>query len=1060
MLKKENTTDKTLCSEEIESAKLLGFKIVKILGTGTYGKVALCIKNSEINTCYYKDSDYHYTVGNKIDSVNDLYSNNGFLSKSIPFNTSTVNNTPLNISTVNSAPLNNSYHNNTPLNTSTVNSAPLNNSHPNNTLLNTNYTNNTHLNTGTFNNTLLNNSHDNNTLLNTNYTNNTLLYNNTNTTLYYALKFIRKDTKDLKVHFDRIKSEVQLHSLLNHSNIVKLYYSVQTKHHIVLVMEYVKGKELFYHIQQNTKLSEEQSRYIFNQILDALEYLHSHNIIHRDIKPENIIIGYGNSSKGVINSRGVLYNDKGVLDTISNKGVLYHNSNKGVLDTISNKGVLDTTSNKGVLYHNSNDDTLLDTSTVNNTLLDTSTVNNTLLDTSNDNTLLDTSTANNTLLDTSTANNTLLDTSNDNTLLEPDIEDNTSLSNSSYNNTLLTTSTNYSTYSNTPLTTTSTTPYISTALTNNTINNTPLSNTTTTCINNTPLTTTTTTCINNTPLTTTTTTSINNTPLTDTTTTSITNTPLPTLSVKIIDMGFATLYDPKTTIKNYCGSPYYSPPEMINGSRYIGPEIDIWSMGVLLYNMVEGKLPFDAKSLNTLYSKINRGSFKLSNNISSSLKDLLKCMLCVDISKRITLKGVKAHVWTKGVCVNYCFERISYVDPLIFSKVVEYFSVCGRFLYRKGRVNNRDRVVERIKGVSYRGIDGGVNDRDRVVERIKGVSYKGIDGGVNHNGEGMEGNYEGVNERDSNYEGVNNKDSNYKGVNNSTIQEGVNYDCCMCYTGTCWDNTLYDLNKPIQLSNGTVNTLFNKLYRNNSTETKIYTLLQNKMISGVSLREVGIIRNVCFDSKMCCPILYSERGCMKQNSINFYAEKKCFIGECINNLICNKGVNDSTVNNGYKYIDMNNSIIYDGGVIYNNGKGKEHINEILIDKKKNKPMCSLGWVFDKIKGFFKRKNVKKQIHHKTTLTCTNIKEIIYDLVKSYEYKVSRDNKVLSLLIHEPECVLIDIIVNGDFRIFKVEILYVNGCRDTFDYFCFRLMKEIRDMEDGRIVGEKYRSATF
>ncbi|KAK1347450.1 protein kinase [Hamiltosporidium tvaerminnensis] len=1002
MLKNENTTDKTLCSEEIESAKLLGFKIVKILGTGTYGKVALCIKNSEINTCYYKDSDYHYTVGNKTDSVNDLYSNNGFLSKSIPFNTSTVNNTP-NTSTVNSAPLNNSYHNNTLLNTKITNNTHLNTSTLNNTHLNTSTLNNTLLNNSHDNNTLLNNSHDNNTLLNTNYTNNTLLYNNTNTTLYYALKFIRKDTKDLKVHFDRIKSEVQLHSLLNHSNIVKLYYSVQTKHHIVLVMEYVKGKELFYHIQQNTKLSEEQSRYIFNQILDALEYLHAHNIIHRDIKPENIIIGYGNSSKGVINSRGVLYNDKGVLETFSNKGVLYHNSN---------------------------DNTLLDTSTANSTLLNSSNVN--------------------TLLDTSTANNTLLDTSNDNTLLEPDIEDNTSLSNSSYNNTLLTISTNYSTYSNTPLTTTSTTSYISTPLTNNTINNTPLTTTTTPSINNTPLTNTTTPSINNTPLTNTTTPSINNTPLTDTTTTSITNTPLPTLSVKIIDMGFATLYDPKTTIKNYCGSPYYSPPEMINGSRYIGPEIDIWSMGVLLYNMVEGKLPFDAKSLNTLYSKINRGSFKLSNNISSSLKDLLKCMLCVDISKRITLKGVKAHVWTKGVCVNYCFERISYVDPLIFSKVVEYFSVCGRFLYRKGRVNNRDRVVERIKGVSYRGIDGGVNDRDRVIERIKGVSYKGIDGGVNHNGEGMEGNYEGVN----------NKDSNYKGVNNSTILEGVNYDCCMCYTGTCWDNTLYDLNKPIQLSNGTVNTLFNKLYRNNSTETKIYTLLQNKMISGVSLREVGIIRNVCFDSKMCCPILYSERGCMKQNSINFYAEKKCFIGECINNLICNKGVNDSTVNNGYKYIDMNNSIIYDGGVIYNNGKGKEHINEILMDKKKNKPMCSLGWVFDKIKGFFKRKNVKKQIHHKTTLTCTNIKEIIYDLVKSYEYKVSRDNKVLSLLIHEPECVLIDIIVNGDFRIFKVEILYVNGCRDTFDYFCFRLMKEIRDMEDGRIVGEKYRSATF
>jgi serine/threonine protein kinase len=77
-------------------------------------------------------------------------------------------------------------------------------------------------------------------------------------------------------------------------------------------------------------------------------------------------------------------------------------------------------------------------------------------------------------------------------------------------------------------------------------------------------------------------------------------------NLKIIDFGFVRTYskDPFSTLKTFCGSMYYCAPEMINGTPYPGPASDIWSLGVILYVITNGYLPFRENNLEDLYESL------------------------------------------------------------------------------------------------------------------------------------------------------------------------------------------------------------------------------------------------------------------------------------------------------------------------------------------------------------------------------------------------------------------------------------------------------------------------
>ncbi|KAJ2242472.1 Serine/threonine-protein kinase, partial [Coemansia sp. RSA 454] len=64
-------------------------------------------------------------------------------------------------------------------------------------------------------------------------------------------------------------------------------------------------------------------------------------------------------------------------------------------------------------------------------------------------------------------------------------------------------------------------------------------------------------------------------------------------NIKLIDFGLSNLYSPRAQLSTFCGSLYFAAPELLNAQPYTGPEVDLWSFGVVLYVLVCGKVPFD-----------------------------------------------------------------------------------------------------------------------------------------------------------------------------------------------------------------------------------------------------------------------------------------------------------------------------------------------------------------------------------------------------------------------------------------------------------------------------------
>lgn len=78
------------------------------------------------------------------------------------------------------------------------------------------------------------------------------------------------------------------------------------------------------------------------------------------------------------------------------------------------------------------------------------------------------------------------------------------------------------------------------------------------------------------------------------------------MNVKIADFGLSNIMTDGNFLKTSCGSPNYAAPEVISGKLYAGPEVDVWSSGVILYVLLCGKLPFDDDYIPTLFKKISR----------------------------------------------------------------------------------------------------------------------------------------------------------------------------------------------------------------------------------------------------------------------------------------------------------------------------------------------------------------------------------------------------------------------------------------------------------------------
>lgn len=117
------------------------------------------------------------------------------------------------------------------------------------------------------------------------------------------------------------------------------------------------------------------------------------------------------------------------------------------------------------------------------------------------------------------------------------------------------------------------------------------------------------------------------------------------LNIKIADFGLSNIMRDGDFLRTSCGSPNYAAPEVISGHLYAGPEVDVWSCGVILYALLCGSLPFDDESIPNLFKKIKSGMYSLPSHLSQLARNLIPRMLEVDPMKRITIPEIRLHPW-------------------------------------------------------------------------------------------------------------------------------------------------------------------------------------------------------------------------------------------------------------------------------------------------------------------------------------------------------------------------------------------------------------------------------
>ncbi|KAE8220357.1 hypothetical protein CF319_g6103 [Tilletia indica] len=116
-------------------------------------------------------------------------------------------------------------------------------------------------------------------------------------------------------------------------------------------------------------------------------------------------------------------------------------------------------------------------------------------------------------------------------------------------------------------------------------------------------------------------------------------------NVKLGDFGFTREFERRKLMDTFCGTTGYAAPEMLAGKKYFGQEVDIWSLGIILYALLTGALPFDDDDEDIMRLKILQGDFDIPEDLSDDARDLISSILKQNPVERPGIRAILSHPW-------------------------------------------------------------------------------------------------------------------------------------------------------------------------------------------------------------------------------------------------------------------------------------------------------------------------------------------------------------------------------------------------------------------------------
>ena len=179
-------------------------------------------------------------------------------------------------------------------------------------------------------------------------------------------------------------------------------------------------------------------------------------------------------------------------------------------------------------------------------------------------------------------------------------------------------------------------------------------------------------------------------------------------SIKITDFGFSRYTGSSSMVNTTCGSPCYASPECLSGKSYDGYKNDVWSLGIILYAMVTGQLPWTKQNQNELFDQIIKAEYKIPTYLSENLANLIKSMMHINENQRPTTKQILESPWFSdskdGIMPKLSPSSVSLrLLDIFFSREISIPKI-PRARLRKNEswaTQNEEAVIKLIKKYDY-----------------------------------------------------------------------------------------------------------------------------------------------------------------------------------------------------------------------------------------------------------------------------------------------------------------------------------------------------------------------